>query len=95
MTKQKNQTTRTFKDTSWIHIRWGKHIHASFKLLQSFKNVGYDREGGWGINMNTIITSHLKCASCSRWREENKTHSMPDIKNKWWRPSGQWLWSTM
>lgn len=30
--------------------------------------------------MNTIITSHLKCASCSRWREENKTHSMPDIK---------------
>lgn len=49
MTKQKNQTTRTFKDTSWIHIRWGKHIHASLKLLQSFKNVGYDREGGWGI----------------------------------------------
>lgn len=41
--------TRTFKDTSWIHIRWGKHIHASFKLLQSFKNIGHDREGGWGI----------------------------------------------
>lgn len=30
--------------------------------------------------MNTFITSHRKCASCSRWREENKTHSMPDIK---------------